>query len=304
MKASGVLAWIVLFALAGAAQETPNALQQDLRRGLERKLQAIVDGLDGVVGYAALDLSSGEEFGRLERQPFPTASTIKLAILYELFRQAGEGRLAIDTPAPLDRAHVVGGAGVLKSLGTPALSLRDHATLMIVLSDNTATNVLIDRLGLAAVTARMEALGAGSLKLRRRMMDAAAAARGEENVAAPRDIVRVLRALHTGEGLSPSAAAGAIEILEAGTAGWLRNGVPPGVDVLNKLGTLEGVRVDAAIVRARQRPYALAVMTTFLKDEAEGERAIADVSRAFFDYFSRLGAGSEYGRQLRRPGGP
>jgi hypothetical protein len=71
--------------------------------------------------------------------------------------------------------------------------------------------------------------------------------------------------------------------------------------VLNKLGTLEGVRVDAAIVRALHRPYAIAVMTTYLADDGEGERAITDVSRAFYEYFSRLGFGSELGRQLKRP---
>ena len=281
MKAAAFIFASACVLVPAFGQGSAAALQQELRRGLDRKLQAIVDSLDGVLGYAALDLTTGEEIGRLERQPFPTASTIKLAILYELFRLAGEGRLDLDTPAPLDRAHVVGGDGVLKSLGTPALSFRDHATLMIVLSDNTATNVLIDRLGFAAVASRMEALGASTLRLRRRMMDGAAAARGEENVASPRDIVRLLRALHTGEGLTPSAAAGAIQILEAGTSGWLRRGVPPGVAVLNKLGTLEGVRVDAAIVRAAHRPYAIAVMTTYLKDDAEGERAIAEVSRAF-----------------------
>ncbi len=73
------------------------------------------------------------------------------------------------------------------------------------------------------------------------------------------------------------------------------------MQVLNKPGELEGVRVDAAIVRAQRRPYAMAGMTTYLKDEAEGERAIADVSRVFYEYFSRLGSGSEYGRQLKRP---
>jgi beta-lactamase class A len=81
----------------------------------------------------------------------------------------------------------------------------------------------------------------------------------------------------------------------------LRRGIPAGVQVLNKPGELEGVRVDAAIVRAHNRPYAIAVATTFLKEEAEGERAIAAVSRAFYEYFSRLGFGSEYGRQLKRP---
>jgi hypothetical protein len=66
----------------------------------------------------------------------------------------------------------------------------------------------------------------------------------------------------------------------------------------DKSGELEGVRVDAGIVFAKNRPYALCVMTTFLKDEAEGERAIVDISRAAYQYFSRLGAGGALGRQM------
>jgi beta-lactamase class A len=133
------------------------------------------------------------------------------------------------------------------------------------------------------------------------MMDGAAAARGDENVATPHDIVRLLRVLHTGEGLKPQSKSGALEILEVGAGGQIRRGVPAGIPVLNKPGDLEGVRVDAAIVRAAHRPYAVAVMTTFLKDEDEGERAITNLSRAFYEYFSRVGFGSEYGRQLKRP---
>ncbi len=286
--------------LAFGGQSSPS-LQDDLKRILDSRLTTVVDALDGVIGYAALDLTSGDEIGRLERQAFPTASTIKLAILYELFRQADEGKLSLDTPARLDRSRVVGGDGILKSLGTPSLTLRDHAVLMMALSDNTATNIVIDAVGLGAVSARMEALGLGGIRLRRKMMDGQAAARGDENVASPRDIVLLLRVLHTGEGLDRASHAQALAVLEAGTAGWLRRGVPADVTVLSKLGTLEGVRVDAAIVRAAHRPYAIAVMTTYLKDEGEGERAITGVSRAFYDYFSRLGFGSEHGRQLKRP---
>jgi beta-lactamase class A len=283
------------------AQEKPPVLARELGRVLESQLQSAVTGLDGVVGYAAVDLTSGEEFGRLERHEFPTASTIKLAVLYELFRQADEGRIPLDTVAPLDRRHIVGGSGILQALGTPSLSARDLAVLMMSISDNTATNVLIDRVTIPAIATRMESLGFAGVRLRRKMMDGAAAARGDENVAMPRDIVRLLRVLHTGEGLKPESKAGALKILEVGAGGYIRRGIPAVVEVLNKPGELEGVRVDAAIVRARNRPYALAVMTTFLKSEEEGERAIADVSRAFYHYFSRLGFGSEYGRQLKRP---
>jgi beta-lactamase class A len=295
-----IAVWLLCSSVLAAQPPSPD-LQRELRQVLDRRLASVVESLDGVIGYAALDLTSGEEIGRLERQAFPTASTIKLAILYELFRQADEGRVALDTPSPLDRSHVVGGTGILHALGTPGLTLRDHAVLMMSISDNTATNVLIERVGLPAIASRMQALGASGIRLRRRMMDGAAARRGDENVATPREIVRLLHVLHTGEGLKPESGAGVLKILEVGAGGYIRRGVPAEAAVLNKPGELEGVRVDGAIVRAAHRPYALAVMTTYLRDEPEGERAIAETSRAFYEYFSRLGFGSEFGRQLKRP---
>ena len=80
----------------------------------------------------------------------------------------------------------------------------------------------------------------------------------------------------------------------------LRRGLPPGIEAADKPGELEGVRVDAGIVYAKNRPYILCVMTTYLKSEGEGERAIEEMSRATYEYFSRLGAGLQYGRQVGR----
>src|SRR4029078_12527970 len=95
-------------------------------------------------GSHIVDLTTGDEIKRLQDSVFPTASTIKLAILYELFKQADEGLIDLDQVKPLDRRHVVGGTGVLRELTAPTMALRDYAALMVVLSDNTATNVLID----------------------------------------------------------------------------------------------------------------------------------------------------------------
>jgi beta-lactamase class A len=124
-----------VIALPLAAQPAKDRI---LRDRLETRLQQIAEALDGVMGYAVVDLTSQERFGRLEQEVFPTASTIKLAILYELFVRADGDRLALDEPRPLQRAHIVGGSGVVRELTSPVLSLRDHATLMVVLSDNTS----------------------------------------------------------------------------------------------------------------------------------------------------------------------
>jgi beta-lactamase class A len=277
------------------AADDPTELAKQLKANYERRLQDIASHVDGVVGYQVLDLTSGDRIGRMEQAVFPTASTIKLAIVYELFKRVEEGSIDLNQTIVLDRAKAVGGSGVLHELGTPTLSIRDYATLMVVLSDNTATNVVIDRLGMDSVTKRMAALGLANTKLSRKMMDVDAAKRGDENVSTPKEIVDLLAAM-----TRPSAGRfgpDMIALLEKAKASRLRKGLPPGVQTADKPGELEGVRVDAGIVYAKNRPYILCAMTTYLKSEAEGERTIEEMSRASYEYFSRLGAGLQYGRQ-------
>ena len=295
-------ACLVLGALCSAssasAQTTPSPTAAELKSKFEHRVRDIAGRMDGVVGYAILDLTSGDRAGHLDRETFPTASAIKLAIVYELFKQEAERKIHLDETITLDRSKAVGGTGVLVEMGTPTLSLRDYATLMVVLSDNTATNVVIDRLGMENVTRRMQSLGLNATRLRRHMMDTAAARRGEENVSTPDELVRLLQAMYgppeAGHYLMPDA----IALLKKPKDNRLRKGLPPGVESADKSGELEGVRVDAGIVFAKNRPYILCVMTTYLKDEAEGERAIEEISRAAYDYFSRLGSGGLVGRRL------
>src|SRR5437773_3171312 len=184
--------------VAEGAGPQPSSISAELRSKFERRLQDIATQVDGVMGYAILDLTSGDRIGHLDRDVFPTASTIKLAIVYELFKQVDEGRIRLDQYVPLDHAKAVGGSGVLFELGTPTLSIRDYATLMVIVSDNTATNVLLDLLGVDTITARMRALGLPETKLRRHMIDLAAARRGDENVSTPADIVRLLEIISKG----------------------------------------------------------------------------------------------------------
>jgi beta-lactamase class A len=264
----------------------------ELRAKFDHRLAEIAGKVDGVVGYEIVDLTSGDRFAHLERDTFPTASTIKLTLVYELFKQAEEGRIRLDDTLALDRSKAVGGTGVLVEMGTPVLSIRDYAVLMVTLSDNTATNVLIDRLGMDNVAHRMQALGLTGTKLRRHMMDTAAARRGDENVSTPDEIVRLLQAMqggaHDGEG---RAMPDAIALLTKPKESRLRRGLPADVATADKPGELDGVRVDAGVVYAKNRPYIFCVMTTFLQDEAAGERAIEQMSRVAYEYFSRLGDG-------------
>jgi len=283
----------------GAAALLAADPRAELKAAFTRQLETIAAGVDGVVGYAVVDLASGDRFERLATAQFPTASTIKIAILYELFRQVDEGRLTLDEVKPLDKRHVVGGAGTLQHLTAPALSLRDHAILMILQSDNTATNVVIDAIGPQAVTSRMAALGLGATTLQRRMMDLEAARQGRENLSSPADLARLLAILDRGEGLSRTSREAAVEMLKKRKSTPLTRGLPASVEAASKPGDLDGVRVDAGAVYVDGRPYVFVMMGAWLADEAAGERAITDASRAAFHYFDRLAASNAAGRRVR-----
>ena len=208
-------ATLVLFLAAPRRRPSrADPLQQDLRNQLRARLEAIAGKLDGVLGYVVVDLTSKETMAtRLETQQFPTASTIKLAILYELLKQAEDGKLVLDKPERLERAQVTGGSGVLQHLTNPVLSLHDYAALMIILSDNTATNVVIDAVGMANVNARMKTFGLGDILLRRKMMDAAAVARGDENVASPASLQKSIEHIWRADGLKKESREAGLRIL-------------------------------------------------------------------------------------------
>ena len=281
---------------AAAASAQPSA---ELRVQTQARLEKAAAEVDGAVGYCIIDLTSGERFERTAGQVFPTASTIKLAILYELMARADEGTLSLDDTIKLDRARAVP-EGILWELGTPVLSLRDYANVMVIESDNTATNVLIARLGMEAITARMAKAGLPATRLRRYMIDIEAAKRGLENVSTPSELARLLEMFHKGTGLTPARQEEALRILKKPKSSPIRSAVPSGIAVASKTGALEGVRADTAIVYAKNRPFVFVAMTTFLQDEGAGDAAIEEMARAAYNYFSRLGAGSELGRLLYR----
>jgi len=293
-----------LLAGAGGPQSQGTAVAETAKRvelsaRTRAQLDTIAAGLDGVMGFVILDLVSGERMERLPDEVFPLASTIKLAILYELFKQADEGKLNLDEVRPLDKRHIVGGSGVLLELTAPAMSLRDYATLMVVVSDNTATNLLIETVGMANVTRRMSELGLKTLLLRRKMIDLAAAERGDENVGTPNDLARLLMVIYRSEGLNKASSDGILAILRKSKSSALRDGVPSAVPVANKTGSLDGVEADAGIVYLTGRPYVFVALTTFLGNSGAGSAAIRAASKTTFEYFNRLAKSSDYGRKIR-----
>ena len=194
----------------------PNALQADLSAKLSSDLDRVAASYEGVMGIFVKDLTSGETFAVNADTVFPQASSIKIPILIELMRQAQAGKLNLGERVEIHRAALVGGSGVLQffSEDGSAVSLRDLAVLMVVLSDNSATNLIIDRVGMDNVNSMLEGLGLNKTRLARKMIDIAAEQADRENRSTPRQMATLVESLSAGKLLDAEHTKVVLEILE------------------------------------------------------------------------------------------
>lgn len=296
--ALAALLWATRLGAAQPASSPP--VEEALFEKLRARIAEVEARLDGVLGVAIKDLVTGRTIEIRGDVVFPQASSIKLALIYELYQQVGAGKIDLDALRVLPKVRA-GGSGVLPLLSEKAqLTGRDLAVLMMSLSDNAATNILIDEVTLTAVNARMDALGLPKTRLRRRMIDLAAARRGEENVSTPREMIRLVEAVRRADGLSPALAADLRAVVGVSKSTGFRDPLPPGLTVLDKPGSLEGVRAATGLVDLKHRPYAAAIMTTALRKDSDGEDAIREISRLAYETFDRLDRASPEGRLLGR----
>lgn len=168
--------------------------------------------------------------------------------------------------------------------------------MMVAVSDNSATNVLIDRVGMENVNALLDSLGLSHTRLRRKMMDVEAARQGRENISTPREMMTLLESISRGKVLDKNSTEDFFKVLSTNKDSWIPRDLPGGLRIANKPGSLEAVRNDSGIVFVEGRPYVICVMTAFLRDERDGEQAISKVSLAAWRMFDRLSRASEYGR--------
>ena len=287
---------VPLLVLSLAAPAAPAEKQGALWEKLRARIEAVDRGLDGVLGASVKDLKGGMTLDVRPAEPFPQASSIKLAVLYELYRQAEEGRVDLGelTRPALPRVR---GGGVLQELGNQvSLTWRDVAVLMMGWSDNAATNVLIDRVGMDAVNRRLDSLGLRATRLRRKMMDLDAARRGDENVSTPAEMRQLAETMYAGAGLSRERARDLMAVAAVPKDSPFRVPLPESLVVADKPGSLEAVRCVTAIVDLPGRPYAVSIMTTYLRRDADGEAAIREISAALYETFDRLARSSDVGR--------
>jgi beta-lactamase class A len=232
------------------------------RAQVERALDALVDQAGGELALAAMNLTTGEELTRNDERPMPTASVFKLPLLVEVFRQSETGALDLDERVTIRAEDVVMGSGILRDF-SPGLqpTLRDLAMMMVIVSDNSATNLLLDRVGgPQRVNATMRDLGLGSIVVHRRIVFGEITTNGSLAEAAPRDLMRLAAMLAREELVSPDASRAMLAIL--GRQRYLEQaprfvayrpyagdfGRAQPIKVFNKTGFINSLRADTGLI--------------------------------------------------------
>ncbi len=247
-------------------------------------------GADVAVAFRTLD--GGEELFLRDAESFHAASTMKVPVMIELFRQADAGLLGLDqdvkvvnefrsiadgsvyTLSPADDSET----DLYQAVGQTR-TYRSLCELMITRSSNLATNNLIERLGVTHIRETAAALGAAGMDVRRGVEDDVAFRAGQNNTTSARALFVLLEALAKGKAVSPAASREMVEILARQQFNEsIPAGLPPGTRVAHKTGSITRIQHDAAIVYG-QRPYVLVVLVRGLDDENKGHQLIADITR-------------------------
>jgi beta-lactamase class A len=238
---------------------------------IDHRVQTAIQGFPGAVSLYAKNLDTGISYELRADAPVPTASTIKLPIMVELFVEAEEGKLDWNQKLALTDQDKVSGSGVLTEFsGGDAFPIRDLMHLMIVVSDNTATNLILDRIGGNAVNQRMAQLGLKQTAVMRKIMQTKPEGLTDEGRkpgndrwgfgrSCPRDMVVIMERLYRGELVSKPASEEMISVLKRqqdhqGVGRDMKDAV-----IASKSGALDHLRSEVAIVYSPHGPVAMSI---------------------------------------------
>ena len=254
---------------------------------VKEKILECFHGLEG--NQSIYVVTPDDEIALHADQPVSSASIIKISILLEALRQVDEKHLALDQDVELDKIHYVGGAGVITHLSRDhSWKLADLLKLMIISSDNTATNQLIDLVGEHNINHSMKAAGAFHSKLMRKMMDRNALRAGKDNMMSGKDTYLVLREFVTQNILSNSSMEWGVNVL---LQQQFKDKFPSKISSIkegvlaHKTGELSGVEHDAGILLTSHGPVIYAFLTAGLLENRYGREAIANAGRLLYDFY-------------------
>lgn len=267
---------------------------------LEARMRQIisVSGAEVAVAYRTLDGPS--ELLIDPDKPFHAASTMKLPVMIELFRQAHAGTLSLDDPLSIRNAFhsIVDGSAfaltegddsdkdVFAALGK-TMTLRQLCEAMITVSSNFAANLLIEKLGVENIRRTVTSLGAEGMQVLRGVEDQKAFDKGLNNATTARGLLVLLDRLAHGTAVDPRSDADMIEVLKRQKINdRIPAGLPPGIAVAHKTGNITRIYHDAGIVYA-PAPYVLVVLVRGIDDEKKSGALIAEISRTVYEANAR-----------------
>jgi len=275
------------------------ALVRAEEKSLEAPIMPLAKAHKGTVAVAVKNLKTGEEFYLNADQVMPTASLIKLPIMVETYWQAEEGKAKLAQTLTLKKADKVQGSGILTSHFSDGATfpLKDAVRLMIVYSDNTATNMVLDQIGLPSTNARMAKLGLKETRINAKVFRADTRIdqeRGKKyglGSTTAREMVRLLELIDAGKVVTPEACKELLGHLRAcDDKEKMTRYLPPGTVVAHKTGSVNASKTDAGIIYTKTGPVALCVLTDGNDDQRwAGDNAaqvlIGQIAKAVCDYF-------------------
>jgi beta-lactamase class A len=227
---------------------------------LRHKLDSIADAHHGVVGYSVIDLDNNVRFSRRGDEKFPTASLIKVPILVTVYDLVAKGQLSLDDPISVLKIDQVPGSGVTQYLhnGT-ILTVRDAAWLMITISDNTATNLLLDRIIIRRVWNKMDSLGLHDTRVHSKSFLRVSSIAMDSSVkyglgvTTPNEMARLFELLARGKAVNPSSDSAMLDILEHNENNEKLERYVYGVRAAHKSGETDQVRTECTLYYLRNR---------------------------------------------------
>jgi beta-lactamase class A len=261
-----------------AAPAAPASFARADTGALRRTLDSLASRHRGVVGYTVHDLDTGERLERRGDETFPTASLIKVAVLVTVFDLVERKMLSLDDPLTVLKIDKVPGSGQLRFLHDNAtITVRDAAWLMTTLSDNTATNLLLDRIIIRRVWDKMEQLGLPHTKvhsksfLRNSSVAVDSSVKYGLGVTTPNEMARLFALLAAGKAVAPAADSTMLDILAHNEDYTKLQRFVEGLDVPHKTGDTDQVRTECALFPLQSR-----VVACVLTKDNEDKRYMID----------------------------